>query len=174
MAVRSHVLTARVRADPPVRQKYVPLRSPFTLLAYALALLALLVLVQNALQWAQRRLDDWRYGFPRTTSLDAFVGHGEEQGLPSHLRAVNLHGQVVVVEFPGGDVARTTVLAGPQLVGGDATYVAPKLAVRDLNDDGHVDLLLTLKGEMVVYLNQDGAFQPPSPEALAALRRGAQ
>jgi hypothetical protein len=93
-------------------QRSCPRRSPcspevcsasltVTLLAYALALLALLVLVQNALQWSQRRLDDLRYGFPKTTSLDAFVGHGEAQGLSTHLRAVNLHGQIVVVEFPG-------------------------------------------------------------------------
>jgi hypothetical protein len=167
MAVRSRVLTRRDRAGPPV-----PSQSLLTLLAYTLAFLALIVLVQAALHWAQRHLDDLRYGFPRTTSLQAFIGHDETQGLPSQLVAINLHGQVAIVEFPGGDTGRTTVLAGPQLVGRDAAYVVPRLALRDLNDDGHVDLLLTLHGETVVYLNRDGAFQPPSTEEIAALQRG--
>jgi hypothetical protein len=167
MAVRSRVLTRRDRAGPRILSQ-----SLLTLLAYTLAFLALIVLVQATFSWAQRRLDDLRYGFPRTTTLQAFVGHGEEQGLPTHLRAVNLHGQVVVVEFPGGDAGRTTVLAGPQLVGCDAAYVVPRLALRDLNSDEHVDLLLTLRGETVVYLNRDGAFQLPAPDEIAVLQRG--
>jgi hypothetical protein len=169
MAVRSRVLISRERAGPR-RARAEPL---LTLLAYTLALLALITLFQTAITWSQRRLDDWRYGFPRTTSLDAFVGHGEAQALPTHLRALNLHGQIVVVEFPGGNPSRTVLLPAPRLVGRDAPFVVPKLALRDLNDDGHVDLLLTLTGETVVYLNRDGIFQPPSTEALAELRKGA-
>jgi hypothetical protein len=171
MAVTSRPLVARDRGGG-IQLRHRAASLLLTFLAYTLALLALAVLIQTELNWAQRRLDDWRYGFPRTTSLDAFVGHGEAQALPTHLRAVNLHGQVVVVEFPGSDAARTAVLSGPQLVGRDAVYVVPKLALRDMNDDGHVDLLLTLKGETVVYLNQDGAFQLPSPEEIATLQRG--
>jgi hypothetical protein len=166
MAVRSRVLTKRDRAGPRILSQ--PL---LTLLAYTLAFLALMVLIQAAITWAQRRLDDLRYGFPRTTSLQSFVGHDEAQGLPSQLVAINLHGQVAIVEFPGSDASRTTVLPGPQLVGRDAAYVVPKLAVRDFNDDGHVDLLLTLEGETVVYLNRDGAFRLPSPEELDALQQ---
>jgi hypothetical protein len=170
LAVTSRPLVARDRGGIQPRHRAA---SPLlTLLAYTLAFLALIVLIQAALTWAQRRLDDWLYGYPRTTSLDAFVGHSEAQALPTHLRAVNLHGQVAVVEFPGGDVARTTVLSAPQLVGRDAPYVVPKLALRDMNGDGHVDLLLTLRGETVVYLNRDGSFQPPSHEEIAALQRG--
>jgi hypothetical protein len=167
MAVRSRVLTTRDRASPR-RARAEPL---LTLLAYTLALLALITLVQTAITWSQRWLDDGRYGFPRTTSLQAFVGH-QDQATPTLIQALNLHGQIVVVEFPGGNPSRTVLLPAPRLVGRDAMYVVPKLALRDLNGDGHVDLLLTLTGETVVYLNRDGAFRPPSTEEIAVLQRG--
>jgi hypothetical protein len=61
------------------------------------------------------------------------------------------------------------VIPGPLLVGRDSAYVVPHIALRDMNDDGHVDLLLTLRGETVVYLNHEGAFQSPDPAELVQL-----
>jgi hypothetical protein len=169
MPVISRPLTVRDRAGPlaPHRRPHL---IPITLLAYALALLALVALVQTVIVWTQRRLDDLRYGFPRTVTLEALVGHNEAQGLPTIMEALNLHGQIVIVEFPGGDIGATRLLPGPYLVGRTGSYTVPHLALDDADGDGHVDLLLTLDGETVVYLNRDGAFQPPSPETLAALR----
>jgi hypothetical protein len=172
MAITSRLLVTRDRGRA-VSSRRRTAGVLLTLLAYALALLALAVVAQTALTWAQRRLDDWRYGFPRQVVLEAIVGHRDE-ATPTLIQAVNLYGQIVVVEFPGGNVTRTAVLAGPQLVGHDAAYVVPRLALRDLDGDGHVDLLLTLKGETVVYLNRNGEFQPPSPETLAEIQKGAQ
>src|SRR5437588_7078642 len=48
--------------------------------------------------WWSITQDDWHYGRPRTFQTDAVVGHGDSQSNPSHFIAVNLNGQIVVVE----------------------------------------------------------------------------
>jgi hypothetical protein len=164
MAVRSRPLPARSSPTGTAlsrRSSHHSYRQLLVaLLAYGLALLALGTLVHASVQWAQRRLDDLRYGSPRTVQLDAIVGH-HDQELPTHLTALNLHGQIVLIEIPGGDTSRITTLPGPYLVGRGSDQVVPRLALEDMDNDGHVDLLLTLRGETVVYRNHDGAFQPP-------------
>jgi len=60
-----------------------------TALTYLLLLLLGYLLLTPVFTWGQRRLDDLRYGFPRATQLDGFVGHGEESGDPTHLIALN-------------------------------------------------------------------------------------
>jgi hypothetical protein len=173
MAVRSRVINAppRALARPRVR---LPAGSLLTLLAYALALLALLVALQAIVTWGQRRLDDARYGFPRRTVVQGLVGHGDADGLPSTITALNLDGQIVVIELPGDDAQKAVVLPAPFLVGRDGAFVVPRLALEDMNGDGHVDLLLTLDGEMVVYTNRDGAFQPPASTQAPSSAGGGQ
>jgi len=74
-----------------------------TALTYLLLLLLGYLLLTPVFTWGQRRLDDLRYGFPRATHLDGFVGHGEESGDPTHLMALNLRRQISILELPGGD-----------------------------------------------------------------------
>ena len=62
-----------------------------TALAYLLLLILGYLLITPVIGWGQRRLDDLRYGFPRTTQIDGFVGHSELGGTPTHLIALNLH-----------------------------------------------------------------------------------
>jgi hypothetical protein len=148
------------------RRKAHPL---FTVVAYGLALLALVVLLQQGLIWAQRTIDNVRYGFPRSVTIDGFVGHGESHGEPTRIITLNNHGQISILELPGGDTSRLTVLQGPYLVGRDGVYVVPKPQLRDINDDGHVDLLVTVRDEILVYLNKEGAFHALTPEERAGL-----
>ena len=138
-------------------------------LAYLLLLILGYLLLNPVFAWGQRRLDDLRYGFPRTTQLEAYVGHNEVGGAPTHLVALNLHRQVSVLELPGGDPAQVRVVAGPYLVGGDGEYVVPHLALQDVDGDGNVDLLLQLRDEVVVYLNKDGTFRLITPAERAQL-----
>jgi hypothetical protein len=147
-----------------------------TALAYMLLLVLGYLLLTPAFDWGQRRLDDLRYGFPRVTQLDGFVGHGEESGLPTHLIALNLRGQISILEIPGGDAAKVQTLAGPYLFGADGQYVVPHLSLADANGDEQADLLLQVREEIIVYMNDNGTFRLitaaerarlASPEALS-------
>jgi len=145
-----------------------------TVLAYLLLLALGYLLLTPAFAWGQQRLDDVRYGFPRTTHVTGFVGHAEDGGLPTHLTALNLHGQVSILEIPGGDPSQVRVLAAPYLVGADGRYVVPHLELHDLSGDGRDDLLLRLRGEIVVYINDGEGFRLMTPAERASLpARGA-
>src|SRR3954452_20519411 len=91
------------------------------ILAYGVTLLlaaaAIYVIVSLVLGKASVLVDDLRYGRPRTTQLDAFVGHEETNGQPTHLMAINLNRQVMVIELPGGEAAKARTLSGPYLFG---------------------------------------------------------
>ena len=140
-----------------------------TALVYLLLLILGYLLITPVIGWGQRRLDDLRYGFPRTTQLDGFVGHGEEGGTPTHLFALNLRRQVSILEIPGGDTGQVRVLAGPYLVGADGEYVTPHLSLEDMNGDGQADLLLQVREEIVVYINDNGSFRLITPAERALL-----
>ena len=138
-------------------------------LAYLLLLVIGYALLTPVFGWGQRRLDDLRYGYPRSTQVEGFVGHAEQGGAPTHLIALNLHGQVSVLEIPGGDTTQVRPLTGPYLVGADGRYVVPHLSLRDLTGDGQVELLLQVRDEVVVYVNDAGAFRLMAPEERAQL-----
>lgn len=137
-----------------------------------LAAVAIYVLVSMLLGKAQVVADDLRYGRPRTTQADAFVGHEENSGQPTHLMAVNLNRQAMIIELPGGNPAKARTISGPYLFGANEDLTPLGLELRDIDDDGHVDLLLNVRDEQVVYLNKDGTFRLPTPAEQAALARG--
>jgi hypothetical protein len=138
------------------------------LLLAALTIYALVSMVMGKLHIV---VDDLRYGRPRTTQLDGFVGH-EEVGRPTHLMAINLNRQVIVVELPGGDPTKARSIAGPYLFGADEDMTPVLLSLRDMDGDGAADLLLDVRREQIVYLNKDGAFRLPTMEEDARLKRG--
>jgi hypothetical protein len=138
-------------------------------LTYLLLLVLGYLLLTPILAWGQRRLDDMRYGFPRTTQIDGFVGHNESSGAPTHLIAINLHRQISVLAIPGGDTAKVQALEGPYLVGADGEYVVPRLSLEDVTGDGNVDLLLQVREEVVVYVNDNGSFRLITPAERAQL-----
>ena len=139
-----------------------------------LAAIAIYVVVSMLLGKASVLIDDLRYGRPRTTQINAFVGHDETNGQPTHLIAINLNRQVMVIELPGGDVAKTRTLSGPYLFGADEDLTPLRLHLQDMDGDGNPDLLLDIRQEQLVYLNRDGAFRLPTPEEQAELKRGTE
>lgn len=136
---------------------------------YVLALFALSLAVSHGLSWAQRSLDDLRYGVPRTVQLAGVVGDGDSAVNPTHFIALNIEGQVSVLVLPGGDVSRLTTLPGPYVIGDDGGAAVPLLALADLTGDGAPDLLVTIRGETVVYVNHVGTFALLTAEERARL-----
>ena len=140
------------------------------LLVGGLALLLYLGLT-SLIGWGREKLDDMHYGRPRTTQLDAWVGHNEATGNPSHFVALNLNRQVTIIEFPGGDVGKPQVIAGPYLFGRSENLTVIKLRVDDVNGDDKPDLTVQVKDERLVYINDGTAFRPITGEELAQLRQ---
>lgn len=132
-------------------------------IAYLLLLVLGYVVLTPIFAWGQQRLDDLRYGFPRAVQLDGFVGHNEALGEPTHFIALNLRGQISILELPGGDAAEIRTLPGPYLFGADSQFIVPHLALGDVNGDTQPDLLLQLREETIVYINDTGAFRMITP-----------
>jgi hypothetical protein len=128
-------------------------------MAIAVAGLVLVVGGTALVDWGRVRFDDLRYGRPRTTHLTGFVGHGDGEGVPTHLMATNLNRRITIVEIPGGDPAKIRTIAGPYLVGKDEDLTAATMRLTDVTGDGHPDLLLRVKNEEVVYVNDRGEFR---------------
>ncbi|MBC8076173.1 MAG: hypothetical protein H7Y32_08890 [Chloroflexales bacterium] len=167
MAITSKDLyPARNPARNPTRSTSMPqaLLPISYLLTALLAMLAIYALVSAVVGWGSVRLDDLRYGRPRTTQLSALVGHEGDSGQPSHFIAMNLNRQVVVLELPGGDATNIRSLPGPYLFGAGEDLTAVAMSLQDADGDGQADLLLDVRRERIVYLNKDGAFRLPSAE----------
>ncbi len=107
--------------------------------------------------------DDIQYGRPRTYQVDAWVGHNEQGGTPSHFIALNLNHHVEVIELPGGDASHARIYSGPQVFGPNNDLVPITLRFVDVNNDHKPDMLVLFQGSSIVYLNDQGTFRPPLP-----------
>jgi hypothetical protein len=145
----------------------------FTGLTYLLALAAIILLVSRTLTWGQHTLDDLRYGYPRINSTTGYAFKGDSSERPTLTLALNLHGQVQVLVFPASDIERMYRLEGPYLFG-DSGKEVPNIEMRDVNQDNMQDLILTVMGEAVVYLNQDGNFRLITPHEREMLMKNEQ
>jgi len=139
-------------------------------LTFVLAALAMYVLVGAVVSWGQIKLDDLRYGRPRTTHLEGYVGHvGEVEGRPTRFVGLNIDRQVVVLELPGGDSTQVRNLPGPYLFGADEDLTPVLLSLQDMDGDGLDDLIVDVRNEQIVYLNRDGGFRLPTSEEQSRL-----
>ncbi len=177
----SPAITARMRAMPaptaPTPQK-APYKSTLTqrekeasrrihwLLFIGvgmLVMLALWVLTSWLISWGTQRLDDIRYGNPRTYQTDAVVGHGGDSPQhPSHFIAINLHGHIIVVELMAGDPAKAITYGGPYLYGTNSNVdqIPPILEFKDVNGDGKPDMIIHLGDQNIVFINTGTKFRP--------------
>jgi hypothetical protein len=127
--------------------------------------------ITSLYDWTQVKMDDLKYGRPRTSQLSASVGHNEANGALTHFVAMNLNRQVTVIEFPGGDVTKPRVIVGPYLFGRAEDLTVVKLRTEDVNGDEKKDLLVQVKDERLVYINDGTNFRPITAEELAALKQ---
>lgn len=129
----------------------------YILTAIVIVLLSLVVGTLNG--WVGTKINDIRYGRPRVSHLRATVGHEGAQGLPTEFVAINLNRRVVVLEFPGGDANAARTLVGPYLFGAGEDLTPITLDTLDVNADKQPDLLVTIKNEQLVYINQPDGFR---------------
>jgi hypothetical protein len=106
--------------------------------------------------------DDWHYGRPRVERVTAVVGHGDSSAHPSLFFAINDGGQAQVIECPAGDCSHAKVYVPPLLIAGDQGLTPVTLTFKDVNGDGLPDLLIHVGEQTSVYLNDHGAFRPPT------------
>lgn len=140
-------------------------------LGVALTLLAAYAAISTAVDWTETRLNDLQYGRPRTAQIDAFVGHNEADGVPTHFVALNLNRRVTVLEMPGGDSTKASAIVGPYLFGSGEDLTPVQVATQDVNSDGKPDLVVSVKNEQLVYLNDGTSFRLMTPEERAALQK---
>jgi hypothetical protein len=132
------------------------------------AFAALYMLTDTMVAWAEPRLSSIsqleHYMETPTYHLRADVGHGTSPGMLSHLTAMNMDGQIIVVDFPGGDAERMRVLQGPYLFGSEGSSTPVSLRLEDMNGDTHSDLIVQVNNEEIIYINRDQTFQLITPE----------
>ncbi|HEY1017095.1 MAG TPA: hypothetical protein VGE07_30555, partial [Herpetosiphonaceae bacterium] len=109
--------------------------------------------------WVGTKLDDLRYGRPRTTHLSGAVGHEQGGGPTTEFVAMNMNRRVVILEFPGGDAKKVRTIEGPYLFGAGEHLTPVTLELRDINHDGLPDLLVGIKNEQLAYINQPDGFR---------------
>ena len=104
--------------------------------------------------------------------MSAFVGHDEANGVPSHFVAMNLERRVVIMELPGGDAAKARTITGPYLFGAGEDLTPVQLRFEDVNADRRPDMLVSVKQEEMVYINdaETNAFRMINADELAALQ----
>ncbi len=124
-------------------------------------LLALLVVCigQLAVGWFSATWDNIHYGYPRTYQVDAFVGH-ESGKTPSHFIAINLHGRIEVIEFPGGDASHAKIYIGPQLYDAGADLIPVTLQFVDTHHNHQPDMIVQFRTTQIMFHNVQGTFRP--------------
>lgn len=128
-----------------------------------LAMLGLWTAAMGISNWAGTTINNIRYGYPRTYQVDAYVGHDETPGSPSHFIALNLHGHIEVIEMPGGNAASARIFTGPQLFGPGNDLVPVTLSFADVLGNHKLDMIINVQGTQIVYINDKGTFRPPLP-----------
>jgi hypothetical protein len=176
-AVRSRPVTPDVETEVPpwiarASRTQAPSREPAprpvtprSLLSFVplgvgmLLMLLVVVLGQWVLGWAQTSWDDLHYGRPRTFQMDAFVGH-ETGRVPSHFIALNLQGQIEIIELPGGDGTHARMYLGPRIYGEGSDLVPVTLRFVEGAQPHHPDMLILFQNTQVVFRNVNGTFAP--------------
>lgn len=168
---------AQTMAQPMAKQaqgeKVVEARAVMVIAGGVALLVALYAVISAAIDWTQVKMNDLQYGRPRTMQMDAYVGHGETDGVPSHFVAMNLNRRVTILEMPGGDSTKVNTIVGPYLFGQGEDLTPVTLSSSDLNGDGIADLMVSVKNEQLLYLNDGSSFRLATPEERLAIEKAA-
>jgi len=119
--------------------------------------------VTQVIAWGNGVLDLLHYGNPRTYQTDQVVGQGDSLLHPSHFEALNLRGQIVILDFPAGDPARAREFTVSSILGPNAAQVVVTLRFVDVNHTGKPDMVIEAGGAQTFLVNAAGTFRPPTP-----------
>lgn len=150
--------------EPPLRHDHRGVHWLLYVGLGMLAALALWALGANALTWGTNEYNNILYGYPRTFQTDAVVGHNDSSRNPSHFVAVNLHGQIIIFELPGGDPSKSQDYVGPDLIGPQDDLLPVTLSFSDVNHDGALDMIVHVSDKDFVFCNNLTA-KPPKFQA---------
>jgi len=123
-----------------------------------IAALALWVTFSSLLAWGIGKYDDVVYGYPRISETDAVVGHNDSTAHPSHFIAQNLHGQVIVIELPGGDPTKSLDYIGPNLIANGDDLIPITLSFSDVHHNGRPDMIIHIQDREVIFCNTGTKF----------------
>ncbi len=160
-AVTSSHRTVRYEEEevPLKRVQNRPKRSFATTLTIGMVItVALLVALAFVSSWWQGFQDDVHYGYPRTSHLDAVVGHGDSPSNRTHFIFINLHGHIQVIEIPGGDPAHTRIYSGPTLYGSGQDRIPVTGEI--VKDQGKANLLVHVGTQEFLFINDGTTFHP--------------
>lgn len=147
-----------ITATPaPQRQR----RFPFVSVLIGMVIMVLLFMVAGALgSWWQTYQDDLHYGRPRTSHLEAVVGHNNDSATnPTQFVFLNIHGHIDIVEIPAGDPSKMRVYIGPVLYSANADLVPATGEIRDVNHDEKKDLIVHIQNQQIIFLNDGSTFK---------------
>jgi hypothetical protein len=143
--------------DVKLGQKRIPVLG----ILLGMVVMAILVLGFSTFSsWWQVRMDDMKYGRPRTFQMDAVVGHADSASNPTHFILINLNRHVEIIELPGGDASRARIYVGPVLYGDGQNLTPVTGEVRDANGDGKPDLIVHIQEQQIVFINDGTQFRP--------------
>ncbi len=149
--------TVDVRRDGHSQKKGRKRFNP-TLLIGMIVAVVLLVGLTSLISWWQGFQQDITYGNPRTSQIDAVVGHNDSAAHPTHFVFINLHGHIEVIEIQGGDASKTHIYDGPTLdgPGQDLTPVTGSI----VNQQGKINLIVHVGSQNFLFVNDGNTFQP--------------
>jgi hypothetical protein len=124
-----------------------------------IAALALWVTAATLLGWGTEKYNDIIYGNPRIYQTDYVVHHNSDSPAhPSHFIALNLHGQVIIVELPAGDPRKSIDYIGPALIAAGDEKIPITLSFSNVNKDGKPDMIVHIQDKEVHFCNNGSKF----------------
>jgi len=153
--VASNAVTPSMQTSRPGRMRARRLTAVMLMLGAVTALL-LIMLISALVSWYQGVMDNIHYGYPRTSQLDAVVGHNDSATNQTHFIFLNLHGHVEIIEIPGGDASRARIFTGPTLVGTGQDLIPVTGEIRE--QDGRRDLVVHIQNQQIVFVNDGNTF----------------
>ena len=159
--------TSTFKATPGVNRTR---RGPHWLLPLGIGMIAMLVLFvvgSLVVTWGGQIHDNLVYGTPRTYQTNAVVGHGDSAAHPSHFIAINYNRQAVVIEWMGGNAAKSVDYVVPYYIVGDNSNLVPvTVEFHDVNGDGKPDMVIHIhlknQDQTFVFINDGTKFRAPT------------
>lgn len=152
-AVRPYRTVDKHTEEIPVKGRNDAKRFSTTIIIGMCVTIMLLVGLTSLVSWWQGFQEDMTYGNPRTSQIDAVVGHNDSAAHPTHFVFINLHGQIQIIEIQGGDAAKTHVYTGPTLYGANKDSIPVTGEI--VNQQGKQDLVVHV-GSQDLFFDNDG------------------